>query len=224
MTTAASTVPAKTISKARMTPKLWAEAEALWESGEVTLDDLAKKFSKSRGTFQRHFKENKIERGSAAEATKAAVKQAVQSSVADDAAILASRIKETREDHYKMSAAISKLVWSEILTAKQKETPFANIKENLKSLETAMKVIQMARMERFSILGLDGDSADDDDTLPELVISELTADQIEKMRQKDESDLEDLAVDVEIEVTNGQESVMPTGPDGDGDDDEVLDD
>lgn len=163
----------------RMTPRQWAEAEALWEAGEVTLDDLATRFDKDRSAFVRYFKKHGIVKGSRAAARKEEVKEAVAAAGIDEATVLANRIRETKEDHYKMSSALAKLVWAEVLTAKKDEKPFSAIKDNLKALDNAMNVLMKARMERFAILGLDKDDYVDEDGLPELVISELTAAQIE---------------------------------------------
>ena len=174
----------------RMTPRQWAEAEALWEAGEVTLDDLATRFDKDRSAFVRYFKKHGIVKGSRAAARKEEVKEAVAAAGIDEATVLANRIRETKEDHYKMSSALAKLVWAEVLTAKKDEKPFSAIKDNLKALDNAMNVLMKARMERFAILGLDKDDYVDENGLPELVISELTAAQIEELRNRDEEGLE----------------------------------
>lgn len=184
------TTPAVKTPTPRMTPRQWAEAEALWEVGEVTLDDLAKRFSRDRTVFTRYFKKHGIVKGSKAAARKEEVKEAVAAAGIDEATVLANRIRETKEDHYKMSSALAKLVWAEVLTAKKDEKPFSSIKDNLKALDNAMNVLMKARMERFAILGLDKDDYVDEDGLPELVISELTAAQIEELRNRDEEGLE----------------------------------
>ena len=184
------TTPAVKTSTPRMTPRQWAEAEALWEAGEVTLDDLATRFDKDRSAFVRYFKKHGIVKGSRAAARKEEVKEAVAAAGIDEATVLANRIRETKEDHYKMSSALAKLVWAEVLTAKKDEKPFSAIKDNLKALDNAMNVLMKARMERFAILGLDKDDYVDEDSLPELVISELTAAQIEELRNRDEEGLE----------------------------------
>jgi hypothetical protein len=173
-----------------MTPRQWAEAEALWEVGEVTLDDLAKKFSRDRTVFTRYFKKHGIVKGSKAAARKEEVKEAVAAAGIDEATVLASRIRETKEDHYKMASAVAKLAWAEVLTAKKESKPFSSIKDNLKALDNAMNVLTKARMERYAVLGLDKDDYVDEDGLPELVISELTAAQIEELRNRDEEGLE----------------------------------
>ena len=203
MTTPAVKTPA------RMTPRQWAEAEALWEAGEVTLDDLAARFGRDRSAFTRYFKKHAIVKGSKAAARKAEVKEAVAAAGIDEATVLANRIRETKEDHYKMSSALAKLVWAEVLTAKKDEKPFSSIKDNLKALDNAMNVLMKARSERFAILGLDKDDYVDEDGLPELVISELTAQQIEELRNRDEEGLEAGTVavipDENLEVVDDEE-------------------
>lgn len=202
----------------RMTPRQWAEAEALWEAGEVTLDDLATRFDKDRSAFVRYFKKHGIVKGSRAAARKEEVKEAVAAAGIDEATVLANRIRETKEDHYKMSSALAKLVWAEVLTAKKDEKPFSAIKDNLKALDNAMNVLMKARMERFAILGLDKDDYVDEDGLPELVISELTAAQIEELRNRDEEGLEaGTAVIPETleEVTDSEEDEDEVVEEGD---------
>lgn len=151
---------------------------------------MATRFDKDRSAFVRYFKKHGIVKGSRAAARKEEVKEAVAAAGIDEATVLANRIRETKEDHYKMSSALAKLVWAEVLTAKKDEKPFSAIKDNLKALDNAMNVLMKARMERFAILGLDKDDYVDEDGLPELVISELTAAQIEELRNRDEEGLE----------------------------------
>ena len=203
----------------RMTPRQWAEAEALWEAGEVTLDDLATRFDKNRSAFVRYFKKHGIVKGSRAAARKEEVKEAVAAAGIDEATVLANRIRETKEDHYKMSSALAKLVWAEVLTAKKDEKPFSAIKDNLKALDNAMNVLMKARMERFAILGLDKDDYVDEDGLPELVISELTAAQIEELRNRDEEGLEagtaviPETLQEEIEDEDEEDGIVEEGDD-----------
>lgn len=202
----------------RLTPRQWAEAEALWEAGEVTLDDLAAKFSRDRSAFVRYFKKHGITKGSKAAERKEEVKEAVAAAAIDEATVLANRIRETKEDHYKMSSALAKLVWAEVLTAKKDSRPFAAIKDNLKALDNAMNVLMKARQERFAILGLDKDDYVDEDGLPELVISELTAAQIEELRNRDEEELEAsttavIPEDDQSEIELDDEEIVEEGDD-----------
>lgn len=206
-------------SPSRLTPRQWAEAEALWETGEVTLDDLATKFKRDRSAFIRYFKKHGIVKSSSAAAHKEEIKEAVVAASIDEATVLANRIRETKEDHYKMSSAMAKLVWAEVLTAKKDSIAFSAIKDNLKALDSAMNVLVKARTERFAILGLDKDDYVDEDGLPELVISELTAAQIEELRNRDEDGLESGTIAV-IDEINSQNDLE--GDDDEDDDDDIV--
>lgn len=178
--------------KRRLTPKQWAEAEALYESGEVTQVDLARRFKISEQAMHMHMKRNGIVRGKTAEEHKKRVAEEVTKAAIDDATIIAARIRETKEEHYKMSSAIAKMSFAEILKAKQDGAPLSVAMNNLKSLDLAMTVLAKARIERWSVLGLDKADYVDEDGLPELLISELTAEQIEALRARDHTELDDI--------------------------------
>jgi hypothetical protein len=178
--------------KPRLTPKQWAEAEALWESGEVTLSFLAKKFSVSDQNVHMHMKRKGVVRGAKAEIHKRRVAEEVTKAAVDDATIVAGRIRETKEEHYKMAAGLAKLAWSEILKAKQDNAPVSVAMNNLKALDAAMSVMTKARQERWAVLGLDRADHISDDGLPELLISELTAEQIQALRERDFAEFDDL--------------------------------
>lgn len=184
-----------------MSVKQWAEAEALWEAGDITLEQLAAKFGRHRSTFHRHFTEKKIKRGSSAEAHKATVKTAVAAAAVDEHTVLAARIRETKEDHYKMSSALAKLTWQEVLKAREDGRAMATILGNVKALEIVANTLKKIREERFTILGLDKSDFIDEDGLPELVISELSAEQVEALKARDEADL-----DMDLELVQVDES------------------
>ena len=204
----------KTIrSSRRMTPAQWAEAEALWESGQVTLVDLAKKFDKAEETFSRYFKKKGLKKGAKKDEHAEKVKEKVADAITDDATVLASRIRETKEEHYQMARAIGKLTWREVLKA-QTNGSVAGSTAEFKSLKEAMTVLKLVREERWAVLGLDNPDTENDANLPDLVIQELTADQIEAMQAAQE---EDLALQsLNLEEREGEE------PDDEDEDDVVL--
>ena len=195
---------------ARLTPKQWAEAEALWESGEVTLDDLAAKFGKDKSAFSRHFDKNGIKKGAKRDEHKKRVADEVTKAAIDDATVLAARIKETKEEHYKMFAGLAKLTWAEILAAKKDGKPVAIAMHNLKALDAAMTVLKKAREERYAVLGLDRSDFVDENALPELVISELTADQVEQLRNRNFTEMDELTA-----VSAGSDEEESAGGEGD---------
>lgn len=177
----------------RLSERDWAQATALWESGEVTLPELAKKYDRHEQSFVQYFRRRGIKKGSKREKIMAKVEKKVEEQTLNDAAIIAARIKETKEEHYKMASGLAKLTWAEILKAKQDGVPVGTAINNLKALESAMNVLKKAREERYSVLGLDRADSVDDNDVPELLISELTADQIEVLRARSFREIDELA-------------------------------
>lgn len=184
--------PAKPKRKGKLSEREWAEATALWEQGAVTYGQLAEKFDRHEQSFVQYFRRRGIKKGSARAKTMAKVETAVEKQLVNDAAIIAARIKETKEEHYKMASGLAKLTWGEILKAKQDGVPVGTAINNLKALESAMNVLKKAREERYAVLGLDRPDAIDENDVPELVISELTADQIEALRARSFRELNEL--------------------------------
>lgn len=204
MTNAADTTAEKKDKKQhkRPTPKQWAEAEALWAAGDVTQPQLAAKLGVSEQAVHKHMQAKGIKKGEKAEEHKKKVSEEVTKAAIDEATITAARIRETKEEHYKMSAGMAKLAWSEIMLAKQNRAPVASVMNNIKALDAAMNVLSKARQERWAVLGLDRPDAIDEDGLPELLISELTAEQIEDLRNRDFNEFEDVETDPEIDPEN----------------------
>lgn len=199
--------------KRRLTPKQWAEAETLWEHGEATLSSIAKRFGVGESAVSLHMKRKGIVRGSKAEEHKKRVAAEVSKAAVDDATVIAGRIRETKEEHYKMAAGIAKLAWAEILKAKQDNAPVSVATNNLKALDTAMNVMAKARTERYAVLGLDRDDFVDEGGLPELLIQELTADQIEALRSRDFSEfgVNDLPDDGVSDESDDGEDIVEEG-------------
>ena len=185
--------PAVIKEKTRLvTEKQWREAEAMWRSGDFTYEDLVKKFGKARSTFERHFKKFKIIKGENAAKTKKKVEEKLADAAVNDVTVLALRVREAKEEHYKMASAIGKLTWQEILKTKQDGVPVAVAMNNIKTLDAAMGVIAKVRTEKWAVLGLDKPDAVDPDELPELVISELTEEQVKELRDRDITEMDDI--------------------------------
>lgn len=176
-----------------LTMREWARIEALWEEGDVTYQELVKRYGHSVSTYDRHFKAHGIVKGAKAHKAKARIAAELEQSMVDDATVMASRIRETKEDHYKMASALAKLTWNEILQAKKDGKPLGIALNNLKSLHNAMGILKAAREERYAVLGLDRPDHVDANTVPELVIAELTAEQVQALRDRDHTELDGAA-------------------------------
>lgn len=160
------------------------EAITLWKSGTVTLEDLCKRFKKDRSTFLRIFRELGVEKGSDAERVGEKVKEAVEKIIVDDAVILAKRIKETKEEHFRYMDGMVKLAWNTILEARQKKLPLATIATDMKALEMGMRIFKIGREEKYTLLGIRPDDENEDKPMPELVVQELTAQDIQDLHER----------------------------------------
>jgi uncharacterized protein YicC (UPF0701 family) len=212
---AEETQPTKKPPRGPLSAKEWRQACALWESGEATLPELARKFDRHPQSFSKYFKKHGVKKGAKAASLKAKVEAKVQEQAVNDAAVIAARIKETKEEHYKMASGLAKLTWAEVLKAKQDGVPVAAALNNLKALESAMNVLKKAREERYAVLGLDRADAVDENEVPELVIQELTAEQIASLRERNFNDMMDVNEELE-----GLE--MPAGAKADDDSDDGV--
>ncbi|MDL2284440.1 hypothetical protein LJC19_04785 [Oxalobacter sp. OttesenSCG-928-P03] len=176
-----------------------AEAIALWESGNVTLDMLAKKFKKDKSTLMRLFQKEGAAKGSAEEETKQKVAEAVEKAIVSDATVLAERIRDTKEEHYKMASALARLTWGIIAEARKAGKPVATIATDMKALQAAAQILKTTREERYAVLGITSKDDDPDKPLPELVIKELDPDDIRKISQQIE-EINDGSFDTGIDA------------------------
>lgn len=168
-----------------------AEAIALWRAGTVTLDQLAERFHRDRSTFVRLFNSADATRGEAKEEHERKVSEAVEAAALGEAAIIAQRIRDTKERHYRLAEIIEKLTSDIIIKAKKEGRAINTVAGDLKALQYAIQTVKTAREEKYAVLGLNEKESDDDSPLPDLVVQELTAEEVKQMHtnQLGEDDL-----------------------------------
>lgn len=173
-----------------MNPTRWAEAEGLWETGEFSLDQLSGRFGVRRETLSRHFTKRGVRKGSksaAAQVRAAAVDAAI------DVNSAAFRAKETKEDHYRWSKALSHLTMK-IITEQVKAGESLGAKlMDLKTVDMAQRILTSACDNRYKVLGLDNNDALGDE-LPELVFREFTGDEVDLIRNRQVEEEEEGAL------------------------------
>lgn len=160
-----------------------AEIAALYRTGNYSIEDLCKKTKRSKVTIMRIIKEEGAVKGSAAAKTKEKVTEKIERSILNEAEIIANRVRETKDEHYKMSAAIAKITYKTVADAARANKAMATIVNDLKALKSAAEIIEITRKTRYTTLGINDEKGDDDDELPALMIQELTAEQIEEMNR-----------------------------------------
>ena len=181
----------------KLTPSQKAEAAALWRSGTVTLEDLAKKFKKRPEGFSRLFKRMGIEKGGATEDVEKRVKKIeaeVEARIVSSVDETLRKIQLAKDDHYKYSSGLAKLAWSELVRARQAGIDIGGLKEVMATLKLAGDVIGGARKELFEVLNVEKhEKTEDLQDLPELTVRELTGSEILQLQSQsnDEMGLEE---------------------------------
>jgi hypothetical protein len=210
------------IKRPRLSAQVRAKIRAMWESGEYTASDIARVVKVDMAVVRRFIANHGIQKGASAQMLHQEVAEQVKKKAEEDAALFAERIRETKEEHYRMAVGIAKLTWQELSQCRSNEQQFSTINPNLKALESAMKVLSMSRMERYAVLGLDKEDKSED-AMPELVLTELTADQIERLRNFqaddkitiDDDEINQQFADGEIDVIEeGDDEIVEEGEDG----------
>lgn len=199
---------AKKARKPVIPPDTWAKIERGWANGTyASIQALEDEFDVPAAIIYNHLTTKKIKKGQDIAAYNKVVIAELEKKAKADAKLVADRIKDTREWHYVASQGIAKMAWMELAEARQKKLPYGTAQNNLGALEKAMKVLKMAREERFAVLGLNDSAEDQEDEVPELKITELSADQIEEMRNRnalpEETDEAIISLDDGIEAPRG---------------------
>jgi hypothetical protein len=187
-TPAVAAAPAPKVPKkrVRLTPRQWAEIETLYASGDGTASALAKKYGISYVYLHRRMRKKGIKPKSTGAAVAAATAEAMTKALVDDSAVIAARIKETKDQHYQMASGLAKLVWAEILFARNEKAPVSSVAPNIKTLQVAMTALKQAREERFAVLGLDRADAVDPSEVPVLEVTELTEEEMALIRANED--------------------------------------
>ncbi len=78
-------------------------------------------------------KKRKITKGEKAKEHSERISKQVAEDILSEGTVHSQRIKETKEEHYKMATGLARLTWNEIVTTKAKGGAYAAIQQNLKS-------------------------------------------------------------------------------------------
>lgn len=177
-----------TEEKGRLTPTQWAEAEALWASGEFTLTQLEERFGVRRETLSRRFKKKGIEKGR--DMAGRLVSEALKSDAEIRTRERLDRIENRRDQYDKWALTLAGLTMREIAEARREERPLAMAEGNIKALQRASVTLTKCWDVASRALNMDKTETDDDD-LPSLMFGELTDSQVRQLRATEE-DVEDI--------------------------------
>jgi len=198
--------------KNALRPSQEAELQSLWESGEFTLRELSDKFNRAPETLSRYFSSRGIEKGAKAEEFAKKVNDRILEELMGDAGETARKIKTMKDEAIQRHEVILKMTQQEIAIVKQKGLPLQNALPNIRALKEWQSILETARKEMYTLLNAEEfESRIEQDDVPELVVSELTAEDIKELRrtQLEISSLEEGASD---------DIIMP-----DDDENEIID-
>ena len=173
----------------RLDPSTWSEIEALWETGDTTLEELEARYAVSRRALQSHFAKRKLVKGSKAAALAAVVKKKVFSEV-PNADEMTMRAKATREAAYRNAVIVEELIMAQLSAAQKDPSQAIKAASAIKALSLAAAGLERVHELKWRALGLDKDSALSDE-LPILVVQDLTEEEIKAMQEREEHNDDD---------------------------------
>lgn len=180
-------------TRKRLTPAQWAEARAMWASGEFNLEQLSEKFGVARETLSRRFKKDGVKKGQSALDKK--VEAEIVEKAVQDVDKWRERGEKTRENIYKIAEMLNSMNIKAIRDAHGGAGLYA-AQPDLKAIGMALKNLEVVKNVQWSVTGLDKELSEEDE-IPELFVRELTPDDVQRIRSMQQT------VDEEEEIEIG---------------------
>jgi hypothetical protein len=183
----------KPVGAVHMTARDIVTARAMREKEGWTIEAIASHFRKHPSSIRKLFKRLDIKKGARVKEVQERVEKKMDEEIITDAIIRTRRIKETREDHYSHTKMLEKLLVSEIVEMKKSGGDISSLINNVKTYVEAIKGLRLGQEVRFLSLGIkDGDDPEDEN-LPDLTLTELTAEEIAMIQANtDQGDVLDI--------------------------------
>ncbi|AMB48275.1 hypothetical protein [Methylobacterium sp. AMS5] len=211
----------------RLTPAEWAQIKELWELGTAEVNEICSRYGVKPASLRKRFLRYGVKKGSRAHelatATAAAAKTTATAAAPVPAAKTAEQlsaerkhlIEKVRKEHTGYANNLVRAAMGRLADAQRHGRAFSTEDGNLKTIERAMKIVRMGRLEIFDLLNAHDEV--DENELPELSIRNLTDEQIKALREKQEEDDGDLVEDEDaaIVVDEDEAIVVEEGDDGD---------
>lgn len=184
-TTAVTTAPViEEEEKAkRLTPREYARAKTMWQSGDYSLKEISDAVGVSATALSRRFKRDSVSKGSDAKKVSAAVKRAIEKTSAAQAEELASTAHDIKMVALKALELFNKKAYSDVAKSIKDNTPLSEKLNDLKALNEASKIINLNYNTGARILGLD-QALNPDEQMPELQIHLMTENDVEELRKQ----------------------------------------
>jgi len=172
----------------RLTPREYARAKTMWQSGDYSLGEISTQVGVSVTALSRRFKRDGVERGSNAKKVAAAVQKSIERTAAGQAEELAAFAHTFKMNALKAIDLFNKKAYTDVAQAVRDGVPVGEKLGDLKALNEASKIISQNYNTGALILGFDQEIGDEDD-LPELRVSIMTENDVAELREKQRREL-----------------------------------
>ncbi len=134
----------------RLTPAEWAEARALWESGETVLQELSVRFGVSERALQAHFAKHSTLKGSKAKELAAAVQETVFADIFEDPAAARAKGRQARTAPDQNATKIEGLIMGQLAEAQKDPANAHRALSALRALALATQALERAHSMKWA--------------------------------------------------------------------------
>jgi uncharacterized radical SAM superfamily protein len=179
------------VDKRKPTKSDWSELAASWEIGSLEIDDVLEKFDIKADTFYKKMSSLGAKKGVMTEKAKKEALEEVKMTIAGDKDVIAERIKETDEEHYRTNVMYSKLANKIIADAVKSGKAISTAAPDLKALQIAQAINASIRAERYKITGADL-GREEEPNVETFSVEVMTAEDIEELNRKSEEHMHEF--------------------------------
>lgn len=160
----------------KLFPKDWLVIVNLAKNG-VSVKEIAKQFAVSEATVYRGLKLRHVD-------PREIAAQAAQELANKDKQKIIERIRETKDNDYRLTEFLQKQVVTTIVNAQKEGKRVGSVIDDVKTIKIAIDALRAGTENKFRVLGLDKENENADAVLPELPIRDLTGEEIAAMRNR----------------------------------------
>ncbi|CDT52753.1 hypothetical protein VCR15J2_390018 [Vibrio coralliirubri] len=180
----------------------------MWRSGDYTVKELATQFDVNETSLRKRFARDGIKKGEDAELHNKAVAEVIQKDTVKQAEETRELILTTQKNHLAWLDGLSRRALLIAQQSAKDNVPLGSFKDDVQTLKGIADIVRGNYQTASQILRID-DISDLEEDLPTFTVNEMTADDVEEIRESQRQQLE--------EFTTGNVGEAPSE-----DDDEVL--
>lgn len=177
----------------RLTPREYRTACQMWESGEYTLKKIAEHFGILPNGLSVRFRKDGIVKGAQAEKHDKAVAASIQKDTAKSAMETRKVVAELQQNNLTWLDQITKRTLLIAAQASKDNVPLGMFKDDVKVLKDMSDIISKNYGTAAQILRID-EIAEAQEDLPTFKVHEMTADDVEEIRQSQREQLNEFTV------------------------------